>query len=75
MTEEVTPRVEYHRDGTVCAKGQMLDDQLHGYWEWYRKDGTLKRSGEFDRGQQVGEWTTYDANGAPYKVARMKPIN
>jgi antitoxin component YwqK of YwqJK toxin-antitoxin module len=74
MTEEVTPRVEYHRDGTVCAKGQMLDDHLHGYWEWYRKDGTLKRSGEFDRGQQVGDWTTFDANGVPYKVTRMKPI-
>ncbi|MBW8743908.1 MAG: hypothetical protein JF628_06125 [Sphingomonas sp.] len=74
MTEKVTPRIDYHRDGTICAKGQMLDDQLHSYWEWYRQDGTLKRSGEFDRGRQVGEWTTYDVNGVPYKVTRMKPI-
>ncbi|AZI36068.1 hypothetical protein NT2_04_02720 [Caenibius tardaugens NBRC 16725] len=75
MTDEPTPRIEYHRDGTVCAKGQVLDDQLHGYWRWYRKDGTLKRTGEFDRGQQVGEWTTYDATGTPYKVTRMKPVS
>ena len=51
----------------------MLDDRLHGYWEWYRKDGTLKRSGTFERGERVGEWTTYDADGAPYKVTQIKP--
>lgn len=73
MTEETTPKTEYHRDGTVCANGQMLGGSLHGYWEWYRKDGTLKRSGEFARGEQVGEWTTYDASGLPYKTTRVKP--
>jgi antitoxin component YwqK of YwqJK toxin-antitoxin module len=75
MTEKTTPRVDYNRSGTICAKGQMLDDQLHGYWEWYRQDGTLKRSGQFDRGRRVGEWTTYDLSGVPYKVTRMKPTN
>jgi antitoxin component YwqK of YwqJK toxin-antitoxin module len=65
-------RIDYHRQGSICAKGQMRDDQLHGYWEWYRKDGSLKRSGHFDDGVQVGDWTTYDANGAPYKVTKMK---
>ncbi|MBL4811355.1 MAG: hypothetical protein JKX69_03110 [Rhodobacteraceae bacterium] len=73
MTDILTPRIEHHRDGTVCAKGQMLGDQLHGYWEWYRKDGTLKRSGMFDHGRQVGDWTTYAADGTPYKVTRMTP--
>lgn len=50
----------------------MLNNQLHGFWKWYRKNGTLKRTGEFDRGKQVGEWTTYDDTGAPYKVTRIK---
>ena len=74
MTEKTTPRTEYHRGGTVCAKGQMLDDKLHGYWEWYRKDGSLKRSGTFDRNRQVGEWTTYDADGLPYKTTDMGSV-
>jgi antitoxin component YwqK of YwqJK toxin-antitoxin module len=72
VQDKLTDRVECDRAGSVCAKGKMLGDQLHGYWEWYRGDGTLKRSGSFDRGCQVGEWTTYDQGGAPYKITRMK---
>jgi antitoxin component YwqK of YwqJK toxin-antitoxin module len=62
---------EFHKDGSVCAKGRKLDGGLHGYWEWFRKDGTLKRSGWFDRGVQVGQWTTYDSAGRVYKVTTM----
>lgn len=72
MAEEMTLHVEYHRGGTVCARGHMLEGAFHGYWEWYRTDGTLKRSGHFDRGIQVGEWVTYDAAGVPYKTTVMK---
>ncbi|MCV0383204.1 MAG: hypothetical protein K5799_07055 [Erythrobacter sp.] len=68
MTQETRERIERHKGGTICARGQMLGDELHGYWEWFRTDGTLKRSGHFDRGEQVGEWTTYDADGMPYKT-------
>lgn len=60
--------VERHRDGTVRARGPVVDGEPHGYWEWFRLDGTLMRSGSFDRGRTVGEWTTYDRSGAPYKV-------
>ena len=63
---------EYHKDGSIRAKGQMLDDQMHGYWEWFRKDGIIMRSGYFEKGVQVGEWTTYDKTGKVYKVTTMK---
>ena len=52
--------IHYHKDGTVWAKGQFVDDVMSGYWEWFRKDGSLMRSGHFEQGEQVGEWTTYD---------------
>lgn len=65
--------VQRHRDGTVWAKGQMLDGQPTGYWEWFRKDGTRMRSGTFDHGEQVGDWTTYRQNGDVVKVTTMKP--
>lgn len=71
MTEELTERVEYHRAGSVRARGPLLDGELHGYWEWFRVDGTRMRSGTFDRGRKVGEWTTYDKDGVVYKVTRM----
>ena len=64
--------VEYHKDGTVRARGQTLNGELAGYWEWFRKDGTRLRSGSFESGKQVGEWITYDNTGAVYKVTKMK---
>ena len=65
--------VHYHKDGTVWAKGQMVDGVMTGYWEWFRKDGSIMRSGYFAKGEQVGEWTTYDRNGNVVKVTTMKP--
>jgi hypothetical protein len=60
--------VERHRDGSVRARGPVVDGHPDGYWEWFRLDGTKLRSGHFDRGRDVGEWITYDRSGAPYKV-------
>jgi antitoxin component YwqK of YwqJK toxin-antitoxin module len=65
--------VEYHKDGSVWARGQVTDGVMTGYWEWFRKDGTKMRSGSFENGEQVGQWITYDKNGAVYKVTTMKP--
>ncbi len=69
------PYIEYHRDGSVWAKGLMLDGVQEGYWEWFRKDGTIMRSGSFRAGKQVGEWTTYDREGKVHKVTKMKAID
>ena len=66
------PYTQYHADGSIWAKGEMLDDKMHGYWEWYRKSGVIMRSGYFNNGKQIGEWTTYDNDGKPLKVSRMK---
>lgn len=63
--------VERHRDGSVRARGPVVDGVPDGYWEWFRLDGTKLRSGHFAAGRQVGEWITYDRSGAPYKVTQM----
>jgi antitoxin component YwqK of YwqJK toxin-antitoxin module len=65
--------IEYHKDGTIWAKGPMLHGQPDGYWEWFRKTGTKLRSGHFAHGQPVGEWTTYDQKGHVYKVTTVRP--
>jgi antitoxin component YwqK of YwqJK toxin-antitoxin module len=64
--------IKYHNDGSIWAKGQVVGDEMHGYWEWFRKDGVIMRSGYFDNGKQVGEWTTYDKKGKIFKVTQMK---
>jgi antitoxin component YwqK of YwqJK toxin-antitoxin module len=64
-------RIDRHKDGTIRAKGKMLDGLLHGYWEWFRKDGTKMRSGYFDRGKQAGEWKTYTREGRVAKITEF----
>ncbi|MDH7796062.1 MULTISPECIES: hypothetical protein [unclassified Beijerinckia] len=66
------PFEKHHKDGSLWARGQTIDDVPTGYWEWFRKDGTKLRSGHFENGAQIGEWTTYDQKGAVYKVTTMK---
>ncbi|KRB51090.1 MAG: hypothetical protein V4514_13760 [Pseudomonadota bacterium] len=72
MPTKPVPFEKLHKDGSLWARGQTLDDLPTGYWEWFRKDGTKLRSGHFERGEQVGEWTTYDRTGAVYKVTTIK---
>lgn len=71
MTEIAEPYEKLHKDGSLWARGQTIDDIPTGYWEWFRKDGTKMRSGTFDNGKQVGQWTTYDAKGEVYKVTKF----
>ena len=63
--------VKRHNDGTIWAKGTMLNGVPDGYWEWFRKDGSRLRSGYFAKGEQTGEWTTYDRQGSVYKVTTI----
>jgi antitoxin component YwqK of YwqJK toxin-antitoxin module len=69
--EHKEEHIEYHKDGSVWARGDMVNGECEGYWEWFRKDGTRMRSGYFDKGKQVGEWTTYDQKGNIFKVTQV----
>lgn len=64
--------IVYHKDGSLWAKGDLVDGICDGYWEWFRKDGTKMRSGFFTKGKQVGTWTTYDKKSKVFKVTQMK---
>lgn len=64
--------IQYHKDESVWARGQVIDGVPAGYWEWFRRDGSRMRSGHFEGGVPVGTWTTYDQSGSPYKVTERK---
>ena len=36
--------IQYHKDGSIWARGQTLDGVPTGYWEWFRKNGVKMRS-------------------------------
>ena len=69
--EGMKERIDRHKDGSIKAKGHMMDGELEGYWEWFRLDGSKLRTGHFKSGKQVGEWTTYDATGKVVKVTNF----
>ncbi len=64
--------IQYHKDGSIWAKGILDNGKCEGYWEWYRLDGTKMRSGSFQKGKQIGIWTTYDKKGKVHKVSKIK---
>ena len=70
--QKAKKHIHYHKDGSIWAKGNLVDGQMDGYWEWFRKDGSKMRSGHFERGKQTGEWITYDKKGKKYKVTLKK---
>ena len=62
---------KFHNDGSLWAKGTLVNGVAEGYWEWFRKDGTKLRSGHFLQGEQTGEWITYDKRGKVYKITEL----
>jgi antitoxin component YwqK of YwqJK toxin-antitoxin module len=63
----VKPLNPFYDNGRPRFKGGFEQEQMHGYWEFFRKDGSLMRSGNFDLGRQVGIWTTYDRQGQAHR--------
>lgn len=63
--------IKYHKDGSIWAKGSMVNGVMEGSWEWFRKNGTKMRSGSFKKGAQTGEWITFDSAGRVVKVTDM----
>jgi antitoxin component YwqK of YwqJK toxin-antitoxin module len=60
MSNEISP---FYENGLPRFRGEYLEGEMHGPWEFYRKDGSLMRSGEFDKGVQTGIWRTFDRAG------------
>ena len=65
-------RSPLYDNGLLRFKGEYLDGEMHGYWEFYRKDGSMMRSGTFDRGTQVDVWKTFDRDGKLVKETIFK---
>jgi len=53
----------FYDNGNPRFKGSYQNNEMHGFWEFYRKDGSLMRSGSFDEGKQTGVWKTFDRAG------------
>ncbi len=69
MNHERSP---FYENGLPRFKGEYLDGEMHGFWQFFRKDGSLMRSGSFNQGRQIGEWKTFDRSGNLVKLTLFK---
>jgi antitoxin component YwqK of YwqJK toxin-antitoxin module len=53
----------FYENGLPRFKGETVNGEMHGFWEFFRKDGSLMRSGNFDHGRQIGIWKTFARDG------------
>jgi len=63
VVENHQERSPFYENGLPRFKGEYLQGEMHGPWEFFRKDGSLMRSGEFNQGVQIGIWRTFDRAG------------
>jgi len=63
--------IKKHNDGSLWAKGYLLNGKMHGKWQFFRLNGTKMGTGSFTNGKKSGKWTTYDRNGRTVKVTNF----
>lgn len=61
----------FYDNGNPRFKGSYKNNEMHGFWEFFRKDGSLMRSGSFIEGKQTGVWKTFDRTGKLVKETKF----
>ena len=67
MNEKGGVVYEFHKNGIIRLKGNFLNGQRHGLWEFYNPDGKLEKRGMYEFGQKEGIWYVGDLEGMPYE--------
>ena len=57
------PRVSYHENGLLWAKGTYKDGKRDGPWVSYHENGLLSEKGTYKDGNREGPWVTYFSDG------------
>ena len=64
MTNELTPHLEYHRNGNVSIKGQRNSKgQLEGIWEYFYPNGNIRMRIPFKGDKEDGIEELFDKQG------------
>jgi antitoxin component YwqK of YwqJK toxin-antitoxin module len=64
-------RIDRYRDGSVRAKGPLIDGRPIGYWEWFREDGSRSQAGVFRNGKPSGDWKFYNGDGSVRRIQKL----
>lgn len=54
---------EYHKSGSVKAKGNYVNNKKHGTWQYYFENGKVEQTGDYDKGRYSGQWKWYYSDG------------
>lgn len=59
------PWTRWHRDGAVASRGPMVDDRMHGAWEFLDPSGRVVGAGAMVAGERDGAWVEADTGPDP----------
>ena len=57
------PYTAYFANGTVKTRGQYIDNQANGFWEYFYENGHAKMRGPLTNNQNAGSWEYFYENG------------
>lgn len=54
---------DYFYNDQIAYKGQLVNYQRTGYWEYWHANGQKKKEGKFENDEKVGPWKSWSASG------------
>ncbi len=64
MTSEFSGEKEFRfEDGEISAKGNYVDGNQDGLWDYFHNNGEKQASGVFKHGLEEGTWEYFDSTG------------
>ena len=54
---------DYFYNDQIAYKGQLINYQRTGYWEYWHANGQKKKEGKFENNEKVGPWKYWSATG------------
>lgn len=63
---------EYWENDTLKIKGQLVDEERHGFWQKWYSNGELEYEGDYNHGMSDGTWKYYCKHGYLEKVVNWE---
>ena len=60
--------VQYYTTMALRCKGDIVDGQRDGLWQYYYENGNLQTEATYADGREDGEYRVYRENGVPYYI-------
>ena len=64
--------LQFYSNMALRGKGDVVDGQREGEWQYFFADGTLQAEATYVNGREEGPYRVYRENGVPYYIGQYK---